>query len=116
MITSAIDAALGMSQLVLGVYGPLTFLLIAAVITPHLSVSVRRLHDTDRSGWWLLIGVIPMVAMFLVPVIGWALVAIVNLVAVAVLIYWLVLDGTAGPNRYGSDPKEGERAGAAKAT
>lgn len=53
-----------------------------AVIIPGLAVAVRRLHDTDRSGWWLLIGIIP--------IIGWI-----------VLIVWFASQGTPGPNRYG---------------
>jgi uncharacterized membrane protein YhaH (DUF805 family) len=44
------------------------------------------LHDTDRSGWWLLIG--------LVPVLGW------------LLLWFMVSDGTAGPNRFGEDPRD----------
>ncbi len=57
-----------------------------AMLVPSLAVSVRRLHDTDRSGWWLLIG--------LVPVIG-----------VIVLIIFFVLDSQPGANRFGPYPK-----------
>jgi uncharacterized membrane protein YhaH (DUF805 family) len=56
-----------------------------AMLIPTLAVAVRRLHDTDRSGWWLLIG--------LVPLIGWI-----------VLIIWYVSRGTEGDNEYGPDP------------
>ncbi len=56
------------------------------VFVPSLAVAVRRLHDTDRGAWWLLIG--------LVPVAG----------AVA-LIYFYTLDSTPGGNRYGPNPK-----------
>jgi uncharacterized membrane protein YhaH (DUF805 family) len=55
-------------------------------VIPSLAVTVRRLHDTDRSGWWLLIA--------LVPVLGGLL-----------LLWFMVSDGTAGPNRFGEDPK-----------
>jgi len=55
-------------------------------LIPHLAVSVRRLHDQDRSGWLLL--------LYLIPVLGWF----------ALLVLFL-LDGTQGPNRYGPDPK-----------
>lgn len=58
-----------------------------AVLIPTIAVSVRRLHDTDRTGWWLLIA--------LVPVIG----------AIAVLVF-MVLDSTPGQNQYGANPKE----------
>ncbi|MEO6054340.1 MAG: DUF805 domain-containing protein [Chthoniobacterales bacterium] len=57
-----------------------------AVLLPGIAVTVRRLHDTDRSGWWLLIG--------LVPVIG-----------AIVLLVFMVLDGTPGENKYGQNPK-----------
>jgi uncharacterized membrane protein YhaH (DUF805 family) len=57
-----------------------------AVFIPGLAVAVRRLHDTDRSGWWLLIG--------LIPVIGWI-----------ILIIFLAEDGQPQENRYGSNPK-----------
>ena len=55
-----------------------------ATLLPSIAVSVRRLHDTDRTGWWLLL-------MF-VPVIGWL-----------VLIYFHVLKGTVGDNEYGHE-------------
>jgi uncharacterized membrane protein YhaH (DUF805 family) len=55
------------------------------LILPSLAVAVRRLHDIDKSGWWLLIG--------FVPVIGWL-----------VFIYWACTKGLLGPNRFGPDP------------
>lgn len=57
-----------------------------AMAVPYVAVSVRRLHDTDRSGWWFLIQLIPIVGTI------WYLVL-------------LVLDGQPGENRFGSDPK-----------
>jgi len=56
------------------------------VVIPSLAVTFRRLHDTDRSAWWLLIG--------LLPVIG----------ALVLLVFYL-LPGTNGPNKFGPDPK-----------
>jgi len=53
-----------------------------AVLLPSIAVAVRRLHDLDKSGWWLLI--------LLIPLIG-----------VIVLIYWFCQKGTAGDNRFG---------------
>ena len=50
-----VESILGLNRMVLGVYGPLTTLLWLAVLVPSLSVGVRRLHDTNRSGWWLLL-------------------------------------------------------------
>jgi uncharacterized membrane protein YhaH (DUF805 family) len=64
----------------------LIILLALAAIVPNLAVGVRRLHDTGRSGWWLLIGIIP--------IIGWIL-----------LIVWMVTDSTPGDNQYGPSPK-----------
>jgi uncharacterized membrane protein YhaH (DUF805 family) len=66
--------------------GLLSGLYALAVLIPGLSVTVRRLHDTDRSGWWILIG--------LIPVIG----------GIALLIF-MVLDSTPGDNQYGPNPK-----------
>jgi uncharacterized membrane protein YhaH (DUF805 family) len=59
-----------------------------ALITfiPNLAVAIRRLHDTDRSGWWLFIGLIPLIGMI-------------------VLLVFLCTEGTRGPNRFGPDPK-----------
>ena len=55
-----------------------------AVLLPYLAVGARRLHDTDRSGWLQLIGLIPL--------IGWI-----------VLIVWFAQEGKE-PNRYSSIP------------
>ena len=55
-----------------------------ATLLPSLAVQVRRLHDLDRTGWWIFIGVIPL--------IGWI-----------ILIIWYCSRGTAGPNRFGPD-------------
>lgn len=65
---------------------PLTGLLTLALLLPSLGIGARRLHDIDRSAWWLLIGIIPIV--------GWL-----------VLIYWYAQPGTVGTNQFGPDPK-----------
>jgi len=57
-----------------------------AVLVPGMAVSVRRLHDVDRSGWWLLVGLIP-------------------LIGILVLIYFCAQDSTPGTNAYGPNPK-----------
>jgi uncharacterized membrane protein YhaH (DUF805 family) len=64
------------------------------VLLPLLAVGIRRLHDTDRRGWWLLLGLIPIIGTI------W-------------LIVWFCQDGTAGPNRFGPSPKgyEGDTGG-----
>ena len=69
--------------------GFLSTLYYIAIILPYLGVIIRRLHDTDRSGWWFLIAFVP-------------------LVGVIVLLVFLILRGTDGDNRYGPDPKASE--------
>jgi uncharacterized membrane protein YhaH (DUF805 family) len=69
-------------------------LVVLAFVIPGLAVTVRRLHDTDRSGWTILFGLIPIVGPILL------------------LVYYCT-EGTRGPNRFGPDPKAGEGAGAA---
>lgn len=69
-----------------GSVGLLSGLYSLAVLLPSLGVSIRRLHDTNRTGWWLLIS--------LVPVLGFI-----------VLLIFFVAAGTPGSNAYGADPK-----------
>jgi uncharacterized membrane protein YhaH (DUF805 family) len=114
VVATTIDSMLGMNGLILGVYGPLTLIVALALLTPQLSVSVRRLHDTNRSGAWVLLGFVPIVTMIVSYQTGLAVLNLLALVAF-VLIYFFVLDGTKGPNQYGPDPKAGE-AGAPSAT
>lgn len=64
----------------------LTYVYSLAIFIPSLAVCVRRLHDIGRSGWWYLIG--------LIPVIGWIL-----------LIVWFCTDSQPGANKWGPNPK-----------
>jgi uncharacterized membrane protein YhaH (DUF805 family) len=65
---------------------PIVYVLFAlAVLIPGIAVAVRRLHDLDRSGWWLLLGFIPLVGAI-------------------ILLIWFCTKGTEGPNRFGADP------------
>ena len=64
-VMSILERIVGLNDLVLGVYGPLTLLVALGTIVPGLAVSVRRLHDTDRSAWWLLLLVPYLVSVFL---------------------------------------------------
>ena len=66
--------------------GPVTTLYFLAVFLPSLAVAVRRLHDTNRSGWWILIGLIPLVGFI-------------------ILIVWFCTDSAPGDNNYGPYPK-----------
>ena len=65
--------------------GPLNGIASLATLIPSFSVSVRRLHDIERSGWFLLLA--------LIPIIGWI-----------ILIYWMCQPGTSGQNEFGEDP------------
>ena len=83
IILSFVDAGLFASNQ----YGVLGLIFSLAVFIPGLAVTVRRLHDINRSGWWILI--------ILIPLIG-----------VLVLLYWEVSKGTEGTNEYGDNPLE----------
>ncbi|WPA90791.1 DUF805 domain-containing protein [Providencia zhijiangensis] len=85
LIISSVDyttgemGGLGMiAGILLGIYA-------LATIIPSIAVSVRRLHDTEKSGWWYLISFIPFGAI--------------------VLLVFMCLEGTKGDNRFGTDPK-----------
>jgi uncharacterized membrane protein YhaH (DUF805 family) len=77
-----IDQALIESET--GLVQPLTGLIL---FLPGLAVSIRRLHDIDRTGWWFLIAF--------------------TIVGLILLIVWACFKGTAGPNRFGPDPLAG---------
>jgi uncharacterized membrane protein YhaH (DUF805 family) len=69
-------------------YGPVSSLSGLALFLPGLAVSVRRLHDLDKSGWFLLLHFIPLIGS-------------------VILLIWFCMRGTVGPNRFGPDPLEG---------
>jgi uncharacterized membrane protein YhaH (DUF805 family) len=64
----------------------LSYLVSLALFLPGLSVAVRRLHDTGRSGWWYLIILVPLIGIIL-------------------LIVWWAQDSDPAPNEYGPPPK-----------
>lgn len=70
-------------------WGVLSGIYSLLVLIPSLAVSVRRLHDLDRSGWWLLLALVPLIGGI-------------------VLLIWFCMDGTQGDNRFGPSPKAGE--------
>ncbi len=80
LVTGGIDGVDGMT-LAYPIFGLVTIL-------PSLAVAVRRLHDLDRSGWWLLLALIPLIGSI-------------------VLLIWFCTRGTDGSNRFGPDPLAG---------
>ena len=60
----------------------LNTLLALAIVLPNLAVTVRRLHDTDRTGWWVLLGLVPVIGLL-------------------VLLWFYIQNGSEGANRYG---------------
>ncbi len=58
-----------------------------AILVPSLALGVRRLHDTGKTGWLMLLSLIPLAGL--------------------VLLYFMILEGDAGPNEYGPNPKSG---------
>ena len=70
----------------LGTGGVLYGLYYLAVLIPSFAVSVRRLHDTDHSGWWIFINLIPLIGFI-------------------ILLVFLCSDSKPGSNRFGANPK-----------
>ena len=79
IILSILDNAIGISHLLSGLYS-------LAVLLPSLAVTFRRLHDTGRTGAWVLIGLIPFIGAI-------------------VLLVFMCTDGQSNDNQYGPDPK-----------
>ena len=86
IVATVIDSMTGSFDPTMGM-GMLGLLVALALLIPSLAVAVRRLHDTDRSGWWVLLCLIPLIGGI------WLLVL-------------LCLDSTPGENQYGPNPKE----------
>lgn len=83
LVGAGIDVAIGKNLF--------QFVVALALLLPNLAVLVRRLHDTNRSGWWILIGLIPLVGAI-------------------VLIVFAVQDSQPGTNRFGDSPKAAPQA------
>jgi uncharacterized membrane protein YhaH (DUF805 family) len=82
LAAGVLDGAMGYE---LHQVSPLSALLSLALLLPQLAVTARRLHDTGRSGWWMLLGLVPLVGTI-------------------ILIVWTATRGEPGPNRFGPDP------------
>jgi len=74
----------GAAGVIAGLLGLMFLAFFLGIIIPSIAVAVRRLHDTDKSGWWYLICLIPFGSI--------------------VLLVFFCLDGTPGTNRFGPDP------------
>lgn len=81
LVTVAIDTAIFGAES----FMPINSLFTLATIIPNISVAARRLHDIDRTGWWQLLHLIPLIGTI-------------------VLIVWFASRGTSGPNRFGPNP------------
>jgi uncharacterized membrane protein YhaH (DUF805 family) len=110
LIAGAIDGIAGNTDV-----GWLGGIVNLALLIPTIAVTVRRLHDTDRSGWWLVLGIVLIVGLVAVGVAGAMgsgsdfppvlIVAVLVAVVVGITLFvFMVLPGTDGPNSYGPDP------------
>lgn len=121
IVARIIDNILGMN--LMGPYGPLSLILMLGLLVPNIAVGVRRLHDIDRTGWWILLPIVPYCLAFVLGGAammggaasgsamgmgaGMGIAAIFLLIGVACALLLLVfycLPGTPGDNRYGPNP------------
>ena len=79
LFTVVISLGLSLAEL-----DSLATLFSVVLLLPSIAAGVRRLHDCDKSGWWMLLGLIPIVGGI-------------------ILLIWFVQRGTVGPNRFGND-------------
>lgn len=85
---------------------PISGLFNLVTLIPSFAVGVRRLHDIDRSGWWMLLFVVGGILLGMskaAPPMG-TLFALLGLAALIWLLYWYTKRGTMGDNRFGADP------------
>lgn len=116
LLLGVVDAAF-LSGHMYGKYGPLGLSFTIACVVPGLAVLIRRLHDTDRSGWWALVR-IPSYAFILsgssptafaaelkaVPITA-LIILVIAWIGVSFTVFLFVINaGTEGANRYGPDP------------
>ena len=111
VIAMIVENLLGIDGMIAGVYGPLSALLWLGTLVPSLAVAVRRLHDSNRSGWWMLL-MVPYCVSAILAVRSMAsgnmtglgsagLLAIVGLLCAIALLVFMILPGTPGDNRFG---------------
>jgi uncharacterized membrane protein YhaH (DUF805 family) len=92
IIISILDRLFGLTYGSGNTSGVLSTIYSLAVLLPSIGVGIRRLHDTGRTGWWLLINLVPCIGFI-------------------VYIVFAAQEGNAGDNAYGPDPKAAERFG-----
>ena len=137
IMSGDVGGAMAMGGIILILY-LLYFLLGLVFLVPGLAVTIRRLHDTNRSGWWIMLFWGPILLSYALTFIFMgslvaaasndptslgadnatlgavglvmSLLSLAGLAGLVVLIVFLFLEGTKGPNRYGADPK-GQNAG-----
>jgi uncharacterized membrane protein YhaH (DUF805 family) len=121
VIARIIDGILGIH--VAGPYGLLYLIVAVGLLVPNIAVTVRRLHDTNRTGWWILLPVVPYAVGFFLggaAIMGGAatgsamgmgagmgvagIFLVIGAVCALVLLVFYCLPGTRGENRYGPDP------------
>jgi len=90
IVLMIVDSVAGLTKLAGGQISPLNTLYGLAVLIPGLAVMVRRLHDTNHSGFWILILFVPFVG-------------------VIILLLWLIKEGDSRSNEFGRNPKARER-------
>jgi uncharacterized membrane protein YhaH (DUF805 family) len=123
LATVVVQIPLSMIDEMLGEWSPFSGLFSLAILLPWLAVSVRRLHDIDRTGWWLAAFFLPLVVVGVwaavavgayLPgtppeptgsmLVGLIVAVVVMLILAIVMLGFMVTSGTEGPNRFGPDP------------
>ena len=87
LFTVLVGIAANLLDLAIGTFGVFNGIVGLALLLPNLSVGIRRLHDTDRTGWWILIALIPLIGLI-------------------VLLIFYLQHGDPAENKYGPPPPE----------
>jgi uncharacterized membrane protein YhaH (DUF805 family) len=95
LFTAGVSVVLALFDVMIGWAGILAGLFSLAILVPSIAVTVRRLHDINRSGWWTLLGIVPLIG------------------SIALLVF-LVSDSMPGTNRFGPNPKAPSPTGTAR--
>lgn len=94
---------------------PISTVFSLATFIPTIAVTIRRLHDVNRSGWWQIAPISLILLTGIMAAIEAAILAtaagVAALICVILLIVWLIKRGTIGENRFGPDPLDGPENG-----